>query len=600
MFAPFFKIYSLLNDRERRRGAYVLAIIVLRGVAETVGIASVMPFMAVASNPSMIHTNRWLSAAYEMGGFQSARGFMIALCISAILILLVSTIVGATANAAVYRFSRRVNFYLSSTLLDRYLHRPYSWYLNQHTSDLGKTVLHDVDYAVNLVLTPSVNIMSKLVAATLLLVLIIVADPVVAIAAAAGFGGLYGLIFFFTRRRLISLGKEIFESNGVRFRTAQDCLSGFRDVKVGGLERAYLERYQEQADQFAVADLHYKVIADLPKFIMEGVAFGGMLSVLLFLLVTRVGGLAAALPIVAVYAFAGYRLLPALQQIYQSVAMLKVGAESLARLHREMTQPIEQDAEVGDGDDQPRISLAHALELRDVVFRYPGAPRPALDRVTLRVAANTTVGFVGTTGAGKTTIVDLVLGLLEPESGSLVVDDLAITRDRMRGWRRQIGYVPQTVFLVDDTVAANIAFGVRPDEIDHGAVERAARLAEVHDFVSQMPQGFATRIGDRGVRLSGGQRQRIGIARALYHDPAVLIFDEATSALDNVTERAVMESIAHLARKKTLLIIAHRLNTVRNCDLIFMMDGGRVSATGTFDELIEHSAKFREIANAAH
>jgi ABC-type multidrug transport system fused ATPase/permease subunit len=430
--------------------------------------------------------------------------------------------------------------------------------------------------------------------------LVIVADPIVAIAAAAGFGGLYGLIFFFTRRRLISLGKEIYESNGVRFRTAQDCLSGFRDVKVGGLERAYLERYQEQANAFAVADLHYKVIADLPKFLMEGVAFGGMLTVLLILLITRPGGLAAALPIVAVYAFAGYRLLPALQQIYQSVAMLKVGAESLGRLHREMTQPIEQDPGAGAGANLPRVSLARALELRDVVFRYPGAPRPALDHINMRIAANTTVGFVGTTGAGKTTIVDLILGLLEAESGSLVVDDLPITRDLVRGWRRQVGYVPQTVFLVDDTVAANIAFGVRAEDIDHAAVERAARLAELQDFVSQMPEGFATRIGDRGVRLSGGQRQRIGIARALYHDPAVLIFDEATSALDNVTERAVMESIAHLARKKTLLIIAHRLNTVRHCDAIFMMDGGKVSATGTYEELIERSPKFREIANAAH
>lgn len=352
MFNPFFKVFSLLDAREKSRGAWVFALIVVRGIAEVVGIASVTPFIAVASNPDLIERNRWLRAAYEWGGFADPRGFMIALCLTSIAILVTSTFIGAAANSAVYTFAKRCNFYLSSTLLSRYLHRPYSWYLNQHTSDLGKTVLHDVDHVVNLIVVPSVNLMSKLVASALMVGLVVLVDPLVAIVAAVAFGGMYGLIFYFTRRRLIGLGKQIYYSNEIRFRTAQDCLSGFRDVKVAGLERAYVDRYKEEADRFTTADLHYKIIADLPKFLMESLAFGGMLGVLLFLLVTRPGGLSAALPIVAVYAFAGYRLLPALQQIYQSIAMLKVGGESLARLHREMTAPYEVpaaiDAPAGD------------------------------------------------------------------------------------------------------------------------------------------------------------------------------------------------------------------------------------------------------------
>ena len=601
MFTPFLKVFSLLDAREKSRSTWVFALIIVRGIAEVVGIASVAPFIAVASNPALIERNHWMHAAYEFGGFASPRSFMIALCLGSIAILVSSTIIGAAANSAVYTFAKRCNFYLSSTLLSRYLHRPYSWYLNQHTSDLGKTVLHDVDHVVTLIVVPSVNLMSKLVASALMVCLVIVVDPLVALTAAVAFGGMYGLIFYFTRRRLIGLGKQIYSSNEIRFRTAQDCLSGFRDVKVAGLERAYVDRYREEADRFATADLHYKIIADLPKFLMESLAFGGMLTVMLFLLVTRPGGLAAALPVVAVYAFAGYRLLPALQQIYQNIAMIKVGGESMARLHREMTAPYDIPAEDDRASASPRIPLTRDLRLKGVTFRYPGSERAALDRIELSIPVNTTIGFIGTTGAGKTTIVDLVLGLLEPAAGELLVDDRVIGREEIRNWRREVGYVPQQVFLVDDTVAANIAFGVRPENIDHAMVERAARLAELHEFVTtSMPQGYQSRIGDRGVRLSGGQRQRIGIARALYHDPAVLIFDEATSALDNVTERAVMESIEHLAHQKTLLIIAHRLNTIRHCDRIYLLESGQVAAAGSYDELLAQSEKFRQMANVAH
>jgi ABC-type multidrug transport system fused ATPase/permease subunit len=599
MFTPFFKVFSLLDARERSRGVWLFALIIVRGMVEVVSIASVTPFIAVASNPALIERNRWLRAAYEAGGFATPRSFMIALCLISIAILVTSTIIGAAANSAVYTFAKRCNFYLSSTLLSRYLHRPYSWYLNQHTSDLGKTVLHDVDHVVNLIVVPSVNLMSKLVASALMVGLVVLVDPLTALTAALAFGGMYGLIFYFSRRRLVALGKQIFYSNEIRFRTAQDCLSGFRDVKVAGLERAYVDRYKEEADRFATADLHYKIIADLPKFLMESLAFGGMLGVLLFLLVTRPGGLAAALPVVAIYAFAGYRLLPALQQIYQSIAMLKVGGESLARLHREMTAPYDVPVADGETPARPRITLTRELRLRAVSYRYPGSERPALDRIDLAIPANTTIGFVGTTGAGKTTIVDLVLGLLEPAEGELLVDDRVIGRESIRDWQREVGYVPQTVFLVDDTVAANIAFGVRSENIDYAMVERAARLAELHEFVTtSMPQGYQSRIGDRGVRLSGGQRQRIGIARALYHDPAVLVFDEATSALDGVTERAVMESIEHLAHQKTLLIIAHRLNTIRHCDRIYLLEKGQVAAMGTFDELLAQSGKFQQMVNA--
>ncbi len=598
MIKPFKTVFSLLGSRERRSGAIVFAIILTRGILETVGVVSVMPFIAVASNPALIQSNRLLRNAYELLGFTTTGSFLIALCGAAFAVLVVSTILGAIANAATYRYAQRCNLHLSCKLLAAYLARPYSWFLNQHTAELSKTVLHDVDYVVSLIVVPSINMMSKIVAVIFLLILVIAIDPVVAVTAAAMFGLIYAAIFWLTRRRLVALGKQIFSANEVRFKTAQEALSGFRDVKIAGLESAYVEKYREQALRFSRADLHYKVIADLPKFLLEAVAFGGMLGILLFLLISRPGGLAAALPVVAVYAFAGYKLLPAMQQIYQSLAMIKVGGESLSRVEREIREHAVDSASptsaVTGSDLRP---LSKEICLDHVTFTYPGAEKPALSDLQLTISANSMVAFVGSTGAGKTTVVDLLLGLLSPSAGALRVDGQAIGSEQVRAWQRDVGYVPQQVFLVDDTVAANIAFGISPEKIDTVAVERAAALAELHDFiVENMSDGYQTRIGERGIRLSGGQRQRIGIARALYHDPTVLVLDEATSALDNTTERAVMSSIRNLAQRKTVIIIAHRLSTVQDCDVVFMLEAGRVTASGTFDEVVASNERFREMA----
>jgi len=247
----------------------------------------------------------------------------------------------------------------------------------------------------------------------------------------------------------------------------------------------------------------------------------------------------------------------------------------------------------------PAPRLATAIELRDVIFSYPQADIPALHGMSLRIPARSTVGLVGSTGAGKSSVADMILGLLRPDSGALVVDGTEITPDNMRSWQDQLGYVPQQIYLADATIAGNIAFGIPEDEIDMAAVERAARMASLHDFVTtELAQGYATEVGERGVRLSGGQRQRVGIARALYHDPEVLILDEATSALDNLTERAVMEAVDNVGGQKTIVLIAHRLSTVRQCDTIFLLEQGRLVAEGDFDALIEQNTRFRQMAAA--
>jgi ABC-type multidrug transport system fused ATPase/permease subunit len=279
---------------------------------------------------------------------------------------------------------------------------------------------------------------------------------------------------------------------------------------------------------------------------------------------------------------------------------MRFGTGTLNKLHEDFVATAAGRAIPSvPGESAPALRLTEQIELEDVHYAYPRAERPAARGVTLTIPARSTVGLVGGTGAGKTTTVDIMLGLLVPDRGTLSVDGIPITADNLRAWQRSIGYVPQQIFLSDDTVAANIAFGLKAEDIDQAAVERAARVAELHDFVlRELPDGYATKVGERGVRLSGGQRQRIGIARALYHDPDVLILDEATSALDNLTERAVMDAVHNLGRAKTIVMIAHRLSTVRECDTIFMLEGGRVVAEGSYDDLIETNRQFRALAGA--
>jgi ABC-type multidrug transport system fused ATPase/permease subunit len=458
--------------------------------------------------------------------------------------------------------------------------------------------LNEAGQVVTGVLLPLLQIIAQGGIALSMILLMVLVNPLASLIMAVGIGGIYTLVYLFVRRRLVQLGKQRFMANQRRFRIAQEALLGAKEVKVLGLEETFLGRFRKPALAFARASATANVMGELPRYLLEGVAFGSMMAVILVLMALKQGDFAAILPVVGIYAVAGARLLPAMQMVYRNLSQLRSNKHVLDALHADLVEaernpPLPKPAEP--------LRMRQRLELRDVSYAYPNAERPAVHGLSLEIRANTTVGIVGGTGAGKTTAMDVILGLLPPQSGALVVDGREVVGEAdLRAWRRSLGYVPQSIFLMDDTVAANIAFGVAPEEIDHAAVERAGRMAELHDFVTEeLPQGYETRVGDRGVRLSGGQRQRIGIARALYHDPDVLILDEATSALDNLTERAVMDAVARLGGAKTIVMVAHRLSTVRPCDEIFLLEHGRLAARGTYDELVQRNDTFREMVKGA-
>jgi ABC-type multidrug transport system fused ATPase/permease subunit len=424
-----------------------------------------------------------------------------------------------------------------------------------------------------------------------------IVQPELAVPFIAVLGGVYWLIYWVSRHYLHRAGETRVDANSERFRLSSEALGGIKEVKILGLEDTFLRRFEEPSRRFARAVVVRELVTQIPQYSLPAIAFIGVMLIVQYQLFLH-GYVAQALPLIALFVVAGSRLMPAFQGVYQCWSRLRFATPALDNLLRDLPKgtPLLQNSEVKSSTWGKNFSLCDQLELRNISYGYPGATIPVLHEVSLTIPARALVGFVGHSGSGKTTLADIILGLLDVDNGQLLVDGTLISKANKRSWQRCVGYVPQHIFLADASVAANIAFGIDHAEIDMLAVQRAAQVANLHDFVTaELKCSYDTMIGERGIRLSGGQRQRLGIARALYRDPPILIMDEATNALDTITERAVMDAVANLAHKKTIILIAHRIATVRYCDLIFLLEGGRILASGSYNALVGDSARFREM-----
>ncbi|MEX2534106.1 MAG: ABC transporter ATP-binding protein [Trueperaceae bacterium] len=567
--------------------------ITLMALMQVVGVASVTPFLALVANPSILEENEILSTVYEALGFQSYSGFLLFAGFGALGLLLLSNAISAFTDWTLLRFSWSLNHALSRRILERYLYKPYVFFLNNNTSRLGKNLLSEVKQVVKGFVVSGMKLVANSVVVLFILILLIAVNPLLAAMAFFTLGGAYTLIFLSVRKRLAVIGKRRSYHDRERFKTANEALAGAKEIKLLGKERSFLKLYSTPSKRYSRYMANHQVISTLPRYGLETIAFGGMILIVLYLLGTG-QGLANVLTLLGLYAFASYRLMPALQHIFSSMTDLRFSAPAVDLIYQDIE---DRNFKLPpDRDTVKPLSIRERIELRDVTYSYPGSPA-VLRNFNLTVEANTTVALVGSTGSGKTTTVDIILGLLEPRSGALFVDGVEVTRDNLPHWQSNLGYVPQEIYLADASVANNIAFGVPPDRMDMKAVERAAKLANIHDFiVSELPEGYETITGERGARLSGGQRQRLGIARALYHDPSVLVLDEATSALDGATEESIFSAVSEIGKSKTVIMIAHRLATVRDCDVIYVLENGRVLTNGTYDELLSGNSEFRRLA----
>ena len=580
------KCIYLLTPRERKISCLLIIMIIIMASLDMIGVASILPFMAVLTNPGAIKTNTILNKMFEISrifGVENNDEFLFALGILVFMLLIISLIFKALTAYAQVRFVQMREYTIGKRLVEGYLHQPYSWFLSRHSADLVKTVLSEVNEVIGNGLKPLMEIIAKSTIIIAIIILLIIADPKLAFVVSFSIIVTYGFIFYFIRNILYKLGKERFKSNQFRFRIVSEAFGAAKEIKVGGLEKGFIKSFSINAQTFARNVASSEVLGILPRFALEAIAFGGILLIILFIL-DNTGSVNDAIPIISLYAFAGYRLMPAIQVIYLSSTRLKFVGPALDKIIND----IKNLKPLNLNQNQGVLNFNKAIDLKNISYNYPNSQRTSLKNINLSIPNSSRVGIMGQTGCGKTTMVDIILGLLDPEKGTLEVDGQIIKDQNRRSWQRSIGYVPQQIYLSDDTIAANIAFGVDPKDINKDLVERASKIANLHEFViNELPDQYETSVGERGIRLSGGQRQRIGIARALYHNPKVLILDEATSALDDQTEKVVMEAIHNLDKNITIIIIAHRLSTIKNCDIVYLLEKGELKNTGTFEEIIK-------------
>jgi len=592
------KLFHLLTGEERRNAVGLLGLVLIVALLDVFGVASIMPFMALLANPGLVETNWFLVATFASArnfGIDNLLEFQITLGALVFVLLTVSLSVKAFASYALLRFALMREYSLGKRLVEGFLNQPYSWFLSRHSADLTKTVLSEVGVVITQGLLPVMELVAQSLVVIALIALLVIVDPWLTFWVGLTLGSAYLFIFSVVRRFLSRIGIERLNANENRYKALSEAFGAFKEVKVSGRESVFVRRFDAPAKTYAQHESAAQIVGQLPRYALEIICFGGLILILVYSML-NVGDFASVLPLVSLYALAGYRMMPALQKIYVSATQFRFARPSVEALYSDFSTlstapPFHASLATK--------TLENNFTLRNITYRYPGTDRPVLNNFNLQVPAGSVVGLVGPSGSGKTTAVDLMLGILVPQVGSLEIDGCNLNMSDIKSWQRNIGYVPQQIYLTDDSIRANIAFGVDACDIDQKAVERAAKLAKLHDFIeAELPQKYETRVGERGIRISGGQRQRIGIARALYHRPQVIIFDEATSALDNLSERAVMSAAYRLGKDVTVVLVAHRLDTVRDCDLIFLMDRGVVRAKGTFDELLESDDLFRDLVGS--
>jgi ATP-binding cassette subfamily C protein len=591
--------FDLLTPRERRNLYLIFGAVLVMAGLEVVSVASIMPFLSVAAEPESVHENVYLNWAYQTFGFDSTDTFLVSLGLCALAALVISNSFIVLTTWALQKYVWGRNHSLSKRLLRSYLFRPYEYFITRNSSELGKNVLDEVKEVSNLMLLPALRGIAKGVVAISIVIFLVFVNPFVAISITIIIGGSYMGIYIYVRGWLDDIGERRVEAQTERYRFVNEALGGVKEVKIRGKEKKILDQYDIPSKKYAKNQVYYRVIRKAPRYILEAIAFGGIILIAVYLILVQ-EGIREVIPMLGLYAFAGYRLMPALQQAFKGIASARFNIAALETLSRDMQTEsalVHTSVNGTPEKERKRMPLNDQLVLDSVYFTYPGAEEPAIENLSLEVPACTTVGFVGKTGSGKTTTIDIILGLLRPQRGSITVDDTRLREGNLREWQKNIGYVPQQIYLVDDTVARNIAFGVPENEIDMEAVRDAARRAHIYDFiVSDLPNRWETMVGEQGVKLSGGQRQRIGIARALYHQPSVLVFDEATSALDQATEASVMEAIYELEDNHTIVMIAHRLSTVKRADRVVMLEEGRKVGEGSYEELADEHPKFQSMA----
>ena len=591
---------GFLSSNEKKRLYVLLIITFFVALFDVAGVASIAPFFTLVSQPEMIETNNILSKIFYFLGFndvnssKDVQNFLIIVGLSVFIFMITSLSMKAWSIYMLERFAQSCNFSISKNFVENYLRQDYSWFLSKNSASIGKNILSEVNAVVSGVLLPGLMFFANISSVIIIILGLFIFDPLLATNVFIPLIGIYLIFSMVAKKYLTNIGEDRVLANEERFRIVQSGFSSIKELKVSNLEHTLLEDYEDPALRFAKHTATQHIIGKLPRYFIEMLAFGGVLALVIFLIISS-GDFNSILPILVLYAAAGYRMMPSLQQVYAQLTTIRFSKPALNILYKELEEmDLKEESKLIKQFNN--ISYTKSLSLENINYKYPSSEKDIISNLSIEIPYGSKIGFVGPTGSGKTTVIDIILGLLEPTNGNIAVDDNILDRSSHASLRSMIGYVPQTIFLRDGTVSENIAFGIDKKDVDMKMVKKAAKIAQISEHIEALPNSYETQVGERGVKFSGGQRQRIGIARALYLNPKILILDEATSALDVITEEKVVHEIMNSLDSITIITIAHRLSTIKDCDEIFILDEGKLIGRGNYNELIENNDLFKALS----
>jgi len=589
------RLWRHFSPRRQKQFIWVMALVLISAFAEVVSLGAILPFIGILIAPERVYSHTLVSSFVQELGIHSADQLILPLTVIFALTALLAGGIRLFVTWATTRLVYAGGADLSREVYRRTLHQPYQVHISRNSSEVISGMTAKIHSVIFQLMMPFMILVSSTVLLISITVAMFAVKPIVSLVVTGMFGAVYFLISWFSRSILFRNSQIISHHETQVLKALQEGLGGIRDVLLDGTQKTYWNIYSEADHAMRRAQASNSILGSSPRYVMEAVGIV-MIAFLAYALSLQAGGVASALPLLAALALSAQRILPALQQGYMSWTTISGCETSLAAVLELLDQPISDELL---GPVPEAMPIQYSIRFESVCFRYSREGQQVLQNLNLTIPKGARVGFVGSTGSGKSTTIDLLMGLLRPDSGRLLVDEQPVIGNRVQAWQRSIAHVPQSIFLADATLAENIAFGLPYKDIDMERVKRAARQAHIADFIENSPNGYDAFVGERGIRLSGGQRQRIGIARALYKQASVLVFDEATSALDNATEQSVMDAIEGLHREFTILLIAHRLSTVKRCDIIVELVLGHVVAQGTYEELVRSSKSFREMARLA-
>jgi len=582
------KILGFLNKKEKQRSFILFILILLTGFVDTLGIASIFPFISILSDPNLINTNptlNFLSIKFDQLGITNYFPFQKIFGYGILIFFIISIFLRSITNYLQIRFVNMREYSLSKRILNYYLNQKYSWFTQQSASNLSRNILSEVAEFIDKSFMPLLNIVAYGILIILLLSVLFYTDPSTTLIIFLIISISYLIFYMLLKKILEKKGQKRFYSNKNRYKLLDEVFSGIKQVKISSQETYFSKLFALYSYDYAKSNSAAQAIAQIPRFVIEAIAFGGLL--ILILIKIDEESFLGTLPIISLIAFAGYRMLPAFQQIYIALSQLRYSNVIVDHMEQ-MFQKI-NEVKLVDKNFRENIVFKKSIKLNNVDFKYQESNNLILDKINLVIPCKSKVGIIGPTGGGKTTLIDVIIGLLEPIKGHVLIDEIQLNQKNKYGWYKQFGYIPQDTFLIDDNIYHNVAFGIDANEINKKKVEEVCKIACLEDFINnELPNNYNTIIGDRGIKLSGGQKQRISIARSLYNEPSILVMDEATSALDIETELKIIDNINKLKNDITIIMIAHRHVTLKNCDIIIEIDKGKITRTGTYNELLKN------------